>query len=214
MVLQLCYCVFFWIAEFSIGPFKEIYQVNVIRFLYLSYWIFLLDHLPSETFNSQDKFMDIENSDGDDDDDLELSDDEDDFVENRRQPKRLKIVATKTSKGRKLPMPAQRKRGVSHSDEEYSSGKDSDVPSDSDFKHRSKKPDRLHQKPVGCSDVAPINSHNELRTSGRRRTVKKISYAESEESDDSEEKSTKQQKVSSIQTISEIAILSLRNHNG
>jgi hypothetical protein len=32
MVLQLCYCVFFWIAEFSIGPFKEIYQVNVIRF--------------------------------------------------------------------------------------------------------------------------------------------------------------------------------------
>jgi len=114
----------------------------------------------------KDKFMDSENSDGDDDDDLELSDDEDDdFVENRRQPKRLKIVATKTSKGRKLPMPAQRKRGVSHSDEEYSSGKDSDVPSDSDFKHRSKKPDRLHQKPVGRSDVAPINSHNELRTS-------------------------------------------------
>ncbi|CAD6216803.1 unnamed protein product [Miscanthus lutarioriparius] len=143
----------------------------------------------------KDKFMDSENSDGDGDDDLELSDDEDDFVENRRQPKRLKIVATKTSKGRKLPMPAQRKRGVSHSDEEYSSGKDSDVPSDSDFKHRSKKFDRLHQKPVGRSDVAPINSHNELRTSGRRRTVKKVSYAESEESDDSEEKSTKQQKL-------------------
>ncbi|ONM60447.1 Protein CHROMATIN REMODELING 5 [Zea mays] len=141
----------------------------------------------------KDKFMDSENSDGDDDDGLELSDDDDDFVENRRQPKRLKIVATKTSKGRKLPMPAQRKRGVSHSDEEYSSGKDSDLPSDADFKHRSKRPDRLHQKSVGRSDVAPINSHNELRTSGRR-TVKKISYVESEESDDSEEKSTKQQK--------------------
>ncbi|ONM60414.1 Protein CHROMATIN REMODELING 5 [Zea mays] len=138
--------------------------------------------------------MDSENSDGDDDDGLELSDDDDDFVENRRQPKRLKIVATKTSKGRKLPMPAQRKRGVSHSDEEYSSGKDSDLPSDADFKHRSKRPDRLHQKSVGRSDVAPINSHNELRTSGRR-TVKKISYVESEESDDSEEKSTKQQKL-------------------
>ncbi|ONM60431.1 protein CHROMATIN REMODELING 5 isoform X3 [Zea mays] len=142
----------------------------------------------------KDKFMDSENSDGDDDDGLELSDDDDDFVENRRQPKRLKIVATKTSKGRKLPMPAQRKRGVSHSDEEYSSGKDSDLPSDADFKHRSKRPDRLHQKSVGRSDVAPINSHNELRTSGRR-TVKKISYVESEESDDSEEKSTKQQKL-------------------
>jgi chromodomain-helicase-DNA-binding protein 1 len=174
----------------------------------------LLDYLTSGTLNSQDKFMDSENSDGDDDDDLELSDDEDDFVENRRQPKRLKIVATKTSKGGQLPMPVQPKRGVSHSDEEYFSGKDSDVPSDSDFKHIPKKPDRLHQKPVGRSDVAPISSHNELRTSGRRRTVKKISYAESEESDDSEEKSNKRQKVRSIQTIIEIAILSLRNHNG
>ncbi|ONM25872.1 Protein CHROMATIN REMODELING 5, partial [Zea mays] len=146
-----------------------------------------------ETDKATDK--DSENSDGDDDDDLELSDDEDDFVENRRQPKRLKIVATKTSKGGQLPMPVQPKRGVSHSDEEYFSGKDSDVPSDSDFKHIPKKPDRLHQKPVGRSDVAPISSHNELRTSGRRRTVKKISYAESEESDDSEEKSNKRQKL-------------------
>ncbi|CAL5085231.1 unnamed protein product [Urochloa decumbens] len=144
----------------------------------------------------KDKFVDSENSDGGDDDELELSDDEDDdFAENRRQPKRLKVVATKTSKGRKLPMQAQRRRGISHTDEEYSSGKESDVPSDADFDHRSKKPDRLHQKPVGRNDVAPINSHNELRTSGRRRTVKKISYAESEESDDSEEKSTKQQKL-------------------
>ncbi|CAL5061213.1 unnamed protein product [Urochloa decumbens] len=144
----------------------------------------------------KDKFVDSENSDGGDDDELELSDDEDDdFAENRRQPKRLKVVATKTSKGRKLPMQAQRRRGMSHTDEEYSSGKESDVPSDADFDHRSKKPDRLHQKPVGRNDVAPSNSHNELRTSGRRRTVKKISYAESEESDDSEEKSTKQQKL-------------------
>ncbi|KAG2638859.1 protein CHROMATIN REMODELING 5-like isoform X2 [Panicum virgatum] len=143
----------------------------------------------------KDKFMDSENSDGDNDDELELSDDEDDdFAENRRQPKRLKVVATKTSKGRKLPMQAQRRRGMSHTDDEYSSGKESDVPSDADY-HRSKKPDRLHQKPVGRNDVAPLNSHNEIRTSGRRRTVKKISYAESEESDDSEEKSTKQQKL-------------------
>lgn len=140
--------------------------------------------------------MDSENSDGDNDDELELSDDEDDdFAENRRQPKRLKVVATKTSKGRKLPMQVQRRRGMSHTDEEYLSGKESDVPSDTDFNHRLKKPDRLYQKPVSRNDVVPPNSQNELRTSGRRRTVKKISYAESEESDDSEEKSAKQQKV-------------------
>ncbi|KAL6841831.1 hypothetical protein ACP4OV_028343 [Aristida adscensionis] len=153
----------------------------------------------SETDKAADKekFVDSGNSDNDDDDDdeLELSDDEDDFVENRRQPKRLKVVGNKTSKSRKVPVQAQRKRGVSFTDDEYSSGKDSDVPSDADFSHRSKKPDRLPQKTVGRNDVIPINSHNELRTSGRRRTVKKISYAESEESDDSEEKSTKQQKL-------------------
>nr|CAB3455221.1 unnamed protein product [Digitaria exilis] len=150
----------------------------------------------------KDKLMDSENSDGDNDDELELSDDEDDdFAENRRQPKRLKVVATKTSKGRKLPMPTQRRRGMSHSDEEYSSGKESDVPSDTDFNHRLKKPDRLYQKPVSSNDVVPTNSQNELRTSGRRRTVKKISYAESEESDDSEEKSAKQQKVSGFKKV-------------
>ncbi|KAF8679029.1 hypothetical protein HU200_045782 [Digitaria exilis] len=141
----------------------------------------------------KDKLVDSENSDGDNDDELELSDD--DFAENRRQPKRLKVIATKTSKGRKLPMQNQRRRGMSHSDEEYSSGKESDVPSDTDFNHRLKKPDRLYQKPVSRNDVAPTNSQNELRTSGRRRTIKKISYAESEESDDSEEKSAKQQKL-------------------
>ncbi|XP_062189228.1 protein CHROMATIN REMODELING 5 isoform X2 [Phragmites australis] len=142
----------------------------------------------------KDKFVDSGNSDDDDDDELELSDNEDDFVENRRQPKRLKVGVTKTSKGRKLPVQAQRKRGMSFTDDEYSSGKDSDVPSDDEFSHISKKPDKLHQRTIGHNDVIPINSQNELRTSGRRRTVKKISYVESEESDDSEEKSNKQQK--------------------
>ncbi|GJN33329.1 hypothetical protein PR202_gb21917 [Eleusine coracana subsp. coracana] len=144
----------------------------------------------------KEKFVDSENSDDEDDDELELSDDEDDvFVENRRQPKRLKVGGTKPPKGRKLPVQAQRKRGMSFTDDDDSSGKESDEASDADFSHRSKKPDRLHQKTVGRNDANPINSHNEVRTSGRRRTVKKISYAESEESDDSEEKAAKQQKV-------------------
>ncbi|KAK3127929.1 hypothetical protein QOZ80_7AG0580300 [Eleusine coracana subsp. coracana] len=144
----------------------------------------------------KEKFVDSENSDDEDDDELELSDDEDDvFVENRRQPKRLKVGGTKPPKGRKLPVQAQRNRGMSFTDDDDSSGKESDEASDADFSHRSKKPDRLHQKTVGRNDANPINSHNEVRTSGRRRTVKKISYAESEESDDSEEKAAKQQKV-------------------
>jgi chromodomain-helicase-DNA-binding protein 1 len=148
----------------------------------------------------QAKLVDSENSgeeEEDDDDELELSDDdEDDFIGSRRQSKRLKVGGTKASQGRKLPMQAPRKRGVSFTDEEYSSGKDSDVPSNADFSHRSKKPVRLHLKTLVQNDAfSNVNSQNESRTSGRRRTLRNISYAESEGSDDSEEKSTKQQKV-------------------
>ena len=150
-------------------------------------------------FEFQDKLVDSENSgeeEEEEDDDLELSDDdEDDFIESRRQSKRLKVGGTKASERRKPPMQAPRKRGVSFTDEEDSSGKDSDVPNNVDFSHRSKKPIRLHLKTVGHNDVfSNVNSHNESRTSGRRRTQRNISYAESE-SEDSEEKSTKQQKV-------------------
>jgi chromodomain-helicase-DNA-binding protein 1 len=147
----------------------------------------------------QVKLAESENSgeEEEDDDELELSDDdEDDLIESRRQSKRLKVGGTKAPQRRKPPMQAPRKRGVSLTDEEYSSGKDSDVPNNADFSHRSKKPVRLHLKTVGHNDVfSNVNSHNESRTSGRRRTLRNISYAESEESDDSEEKSAKQQKV-------------------
>jgi hypothetical protein len=168
-----------------------------VSLLYSSFWIVLLPLLLNVTFQLQEKYVDSENSDDDDDDELEPSDDEADaFVENRRQPKQLKVGGTKPPKGRKLPIQAQRKRGMSFMDDEDSSGKESNEPSDAEFGHRSKKPDRLHQKTVSWNDSNPSNSHNELelRTSGRRRTVKKISYAESEESDDSE-KLAKQQKV-------------------
>ncbi|KAL5197699.1 hypothetical protein ABZP36_001211 [Zizania latifolia] len=143
----------------------------------------------------KDKFVDSENSDEEENDELELSDDEeDDFIENRRQCKRLKVGGAKASKGRKLPVQAQRKQGTPFTDE-YSSGKDSDAPSDTDVSHRLKKSDKPHQKTVGCNDVfSNVDSH-EVRTSGRRRAARNISYAESEESDDSEEKLAKQQKL-------------------
>ncbi|VAH42793.1 unnamed protein product [Triticum turgidum subsp. durum] len=144
----------------------------------------------------KEKLVDSENSgEEEEDDELELSDDDDDFIDSRRQSKRLKVGGTKTSQRKKLPMQAPRKRGVSFTDEEYSSGKDSDAPNSPDFSHRPKKPVRLHLKTVGHNDVfSNVNSHNESRTSGRRRTQRNISYAESD-SDDSEEKSTKQQKL-------------------
>jgi chromodomain-helicase-DNA-binding protein 1 len=164
--------------------------------LYSSFWIVFITF--TVILQLQEKYVDSENSDNDNDDELELSDDEDDaFVENQRQPKRLKVGGTKPSKGRKLPIQAERKQGMSFTDDDYSSGKESDEPSDAEFSHKSKKSDSLRHETMSRNVYNPINSHNELelRTSGRRRTVKKISYAESEESDDSEEKSAKQQKV-------------------
>jgi chromodomain-helicase-DNA-binding protein 1 len=161
--------------------------------LYSSFWIVFITF--TVILQLQEKYVDSENSDNDNDDELELSDDA--FIENRRQPKRLKVGGTKPPKGRKLPIQAERKRGMSFTDDDDSSGKESDEPSDDEFSHKSKKPVSLCHKTMSQNDYNPINSHNELelRTSGRRRTVKKISYAESEESDDSEEKSAKQQKV-------------------
>uniref|UniRef100_A0A0D9X2H3 Protein CHROMATIN REMODELING 5 n=1 Tax=Leersia perrieri TaxID=77586 RepID=A0A0D9X2H3_9ORYZ len=148
----------------------------------------------TEKVADKDKFVDSENSEEEEEEPELSDDDEDDFVENKRQCKRLKVAGTKTSKGRKPPAQAQRKRGVSFTDED-SSEKDSDGPSDTDPSHRSKKPDKLHQKTAVRKVVfSNVDSH-EVRTSGRRRTARNISYAESEESDDSEEKLAKQQKV-------------------
>ncbi|XP_020108708.1 protein CHROMATIN REMODELING 5 isoform X2 [Ananas comosus] len=137
---------------------------------------------------------DFDEDDDDDEEDLDLSDEDDfDVVENRSGSVQRKVGRNPKTKERK---PSKlRKRARSLSDEEYSSGKDSEQHSDVDSYHKPKRFTQLRKKNGGRTDVlSNVNSHgNELRTSGR--SVRKISYAESEESEDfSEGKSNKSQK--------------------
>ncbi|XP_010907831.1 protein CHROMATIN REMODELING 5 isoform X1 [Elaeis guineensis] len=135
-----------------------------------------------------------DDNDDDDDEDLDLSD-EDDFIESPRRKVRRKAGCNMKSKEMKSSVHSRRKRGKTFSDDEYSSGKDSEDDTDEDFDHKTRRSSQLLKKVGGRSTVsANVNSHiRELRTSGR--SVKKISYAESEESEgDDEERSNKIQK--------------------
>lgn len=135
-----------------------------------------------------------DDDDDDDDEDLDLSD-EDDFIDQRRKV-RHKAGRNPKSKEMKSSVHGRRKRGKTFSDDEYSSGKVSEDDTDVYFDHKTRRSLKLHKKVGGRSIMfVNVNSHSsELRTSGR--SVKKISYAESEESEDNdEERANKSQKV-------------------
>ncbi|KAM0947843.1 putative DNA helicase chromatin remodeling SNF2 family [Dioscorea sansibarensis] len=142
-----------------------------------------------------------------DDDDGEEDDEEDDALESsdgddmgyaddrcRRMPIKGKHKA-KPIKESKSMVHGRRKRGKPYSDEEVSSEKDSEGDSDDDFDNKTKKSLQARKKSSG----RPINSANvicnssELRTSGR--SVRKVSYVESESEDDGEDRSGKSQKL-------------------
>ena len=143
---------------------------------------------------SESDDFDDDDDDDDDDEDLDLSD-EDDFIDRRRKVRR-KAGRILKSKEMKSSVYSRRKRGKIFSDEEFSSGKVSEDDTDGDFDHKTRRSLKVHGKVGGRSTMFEnVNSHNsELRTSGR--SVKKISYAESEESEDNdEERANKSQKV-------------------
>ncbi|KAK1319506.1 CHD3-type chromatin-remodeling factor PICKLE [Acorus calamus] len=123
----------------------------------------------------------------DEDDDLDISDENDVGYSSRRMVSRRGGHKSKAIKEtRSLTVHNRRKRGQSFSEEEDSSAaKGSDGDSDDDFSHRTK---RSHS--VKRSVIRPINSailnadYSEIRTSGR--SVKKVSYVESDESEEIE----------------------------
>ncbi|XP_072959846.1 protein CHROMATIN REMODELING 5 isoform X2 [Typha angustifolia] len=132
----------------------------------------------------------------DEDEDLDLLDEDDiGFTENCSRTVRRKLARNLKPKERKSSVHGRRKRGRSFSDEESLSGEESDHDSDEDLYHKPKRMLQQRKKNVSRTDVSlNANSHgSELRTSGR--SVRKISYAESEESEDAgEEKLNKSQK--------------------
>ena len=141
---------------------------------------------------------DFDDNEEDDDDDDDLSDDEDlEYADNRCRAKRQKVGhRPKSTRDNKSSVHIQRKRGRTFSDEEESSEKDSEQDSDEDFSRKTRKSLQSRKKGGGRSTgYVSINSHSsELRTSGR--TVRKVSYVESEESEkEDEERTAKSQKV-------------------
>lgn len=95
-----------------------------------------------------------------------------------------------------LATSARRKRGRTSFEEEESSEHDSENESDEDFGSKPRRVANLRPKNGGRSTAASVSGrNNELRTSSRR-SIRKVSYAESDESEEIDEsKKKKGQKV-------------------
>ncbi|THG18520.1 hypothetical protein TEA_015218 [Camellia sinensis var. sinensis] len=136
-----------------------------------------------------------DNSGDDDDDDLDISDEDD---ANYKKPKGRQrgrgghsIKSTREHKS--FTSSNRRKRGRMPFEEEDSSAKDSEDDSDDDFSSFTRR--GAHpRKSIGVRSTSASGKNNEVRTSTR--SVRKVSYAESEESEELDEgKKKKSQKV-------------------
>ncbi|XP_074582487.1 protein CHROMATIN REMODELING 5 [Curcuma longa] len=145
---------------------------------------------------SKEKTSESDEFDDDNEEDIDLSDEDDvELFKTRRRGMPRKVGKISKHKEAKSSINTRRKRGRTLSDDEFSSGKDSEQDSDQAFNQKTSKSLHLHKRARGHSDLAANSNYNssELRTSGR--LVKKVSYAESEESDDiGEERLNKTQK--------------------
>ncbi|XP_058107074.1 protein CHROMATIN REMODELING 5 isoform X1 [Magnolia sinica] len=140
---------------------------------------------------------DFDEDDDDDDEDLDISDEIDmEFIDNpRRRRQRKGGRSLKSIRGIKSLPANKRKKGRTFVEDEDSSAKDSEKDSDEDF--RTKRGTHLRKKASGRSTISAniISQDSEVRTSSR--SVRKVSYVESEESEDIDEGKTKKcQKVS------------------
>ncbi|KAG9443646.1 hypothetical protein H6P81_014986 [Aristolochia fimbriata] len=128
-----------------------------------------------------------------DDDDFDISDEDDvDFTDRPRRGKQRKGQLSKSNRETKsFSSQSRRKRGKTFIEADESSSRDSENDSDEEFEHRTKRGGQARKKTGGRSMMLTnhIASNNEVRTSSR--SVRKVSYAESEESEDVDEGKTK-----------------------
>lgn len=146
----------------------------------------------------QEKASDSDDFEDDNEDDIDLSEEDDnDYFDNRRRRMPRKVGQSLKQKDTKPSVNIRRKRGRTFSDEEYhSSGNDLEEDSEEDLSRKARSSSQSRKRGGGNSTMTANTNliSSELRTSGR--LVKKVSYAESEESEDiDEEKSNKFQKV-------------------
>ncbi|THU70874.1 hypothetical protein C4D60_Mb08t29600 [Musa balbisiana] len=146
---------------------------------------------------SKEKASDSDDFDDDNEDDIDISEEDDnDYFDNRRRRMPRKVGQSLKQKDTKPSVNIRRKRGRTFSDEEYhSSGNDLEEDSEEDLSRKARSSSQSRKRGGGNSTMTANTNliSSELRTSGR--LVKKVSYAESEESEDiDEDKSNKFQK--------------------
>lgn len=136
-----------------------------------------------------------------DDDEVGISDEDEEYYRKPqgKQKNRGGHSVKSTRVVRSLATSARRKRGRTSYEEEESSEHDSENESDEDFGNKPRRVANLRLKNSGRSSAASVSGRNsELRTSSRR-SVRKVSYAESEESEEVDEskqkKSQKQEEL-------------------
>ncbi|XP_019163808.1 PREDICTED: protein CHROMATIN REMODELING 5 isoform X2 [Ipomoea nil] len=138
-----------------------------------------------------------EENNSEDDDDLDILDEADDYYKKPRGKQQTRggrnVKSTRELKN--VAPSARRKRGRASFEDEESSEQDSEGDSDEDFQSMSRRGGNLRRKNSGRSMTASVSGRvSEQRTSGRR-SVRKVSYAESEESEELDEcKKKKNQK--------------------
>ncbi|KAL2485488.1 Protein CHROMATIN REMODELING 5 [Abeliophyllum distichum] len=151
-----------------------------------------------EVWNGEDSDDDDDDDDDDADAELSISDENDACYKKSRaqhQGKSGRILKS-ARELKSLALPSRRKRGrtLFEEDVEESSAEDSENNSDENFRSTRRKDALDRRKNVGWSASVNISGrNNEPRTSGR--SVRKVSYVESDESEDLDEgKKKKNQK--------------------
>lgn len=148
----------------------------------------------------KDEGWDAEESDEDDnidDEDLDVSDEDDPYFKKSKtkQSSRSSRYLKSTREFKPIASSTRRKKGRAsfEEDDEESSADDSENGSDEEFRS-TRRGAQVHRKSGGRSVTVSISSRkNELRTSGR--SVRKVSYVESDGSEDIDEVKKKNQKV-------------------
>lgn len=150
----------------------------------------------SVNVQEKDEGWDAEESDEDDnvddDDDLDISDEEISYFKRSREKQPNSLKSTREFKSSSSSTRRKKVKASFEEDDEESSADDSENGSEEDFRS-TRRGAQVHRENGGRSAVSVSSRTNELRTSGR--SVRKVSYVESDESEDLDEVKKKNQKV-------------------
>ncbi|OMO51280.1 SNF2-related protein [Corchorus capsularis] len=136
---------------------------------------------------SKDKDWDGEDSDEEEnsDGDVDVSDEDDSYYKKKPKVTQRGKVGRSVKPSRERKSFSRQRRGRSSFDEDEYSAEGSDSESDGDFRSMAKRGGNLRKNNARSNMLTSIGRHNEVRTSSR--SVRKVSYVESEESEEIDE---------------------------